>query len=414
MTRSRRQRSGAALLITIGVLASLVAILVASATTERVTLQGVYNRTIARRARLMAEAGVQQALVTLSTQSPTQTTQQDDWFMLGQTADTRYVIGQDSFRIQIVDAAGLINLNTASQTQLMRLPLTQEQIDSLLDWREASLTPRTDGGKDEYYNALTNPYNAKLKALNTLDELTQVKGFTPRTIYEPQTDTFSTQPLPNKSDGSQYTVYDLCTVDSTSTAPAGLTNIANVNNVNQLTQRGIPQQVATQIFQRRQTLRSYNALLGVPGVTPQIARTLVNSFSVSNATTQTGRVNLNTANEAVLETLPSMPPDIATAIVAQQGTGFRQLGDLFNVSGFSVLVARQVFDSVSTNSQTFLVHVMGSAGPARYCVDALISVSSAGPKILKILQAPYADMSTRWGWDAQTTTDNVLLEATNQ
>jgi type II secretory pathway component PulK len=417
MRRNRQLQGGGALLLTIGVMASLVAILVAAAATERVTLRGIGNRTAARRARLMADAGIQQALATLSSQSTTQTTQQDPWYQLGQTADTRYVVGDDSFRIQIVDAAGLINLNTATVNQLSRLPLTQEQVDSLLDWREGTPTPRTDGGKDEYYNGLTTPYNAKLRAMNTLDELLLIKAFTPKTLYEPQTDTFSTQPLPNKPDGTAYTLYDLCTVDSTSTlsGPGGgrLPNISTVTSANQLIQRGIPPQVANTIFNQRQGLRTYNALLGVPGVTPAVARTLVNNYSVSNATTLTGKIDLNTASDAVLETLPGITPDIATAMVAQQGTGFTQLGDVFNVSGFTTAIARQAFDSVAINSQTFLVHVMGVAGTARVSLDAFITISASGPRILKICQPPYADMAKRWGWDDQTTTDNILLEATH-
>jgi len=62
MTQNKRR--GGALLITIGVLASLVAILVATTATEQVTLKGIGNRTAARRAKLMAEAGIQQALAT--------------------------------------------------------------------------------------------------------------------------------------------------------------------------------------------------------------------------------------------------------------------------------------------------------------------------------------------------------------
>ncbi len=411
----RSKQSGGVMLLTIGVLASLVAILVTAAATQHVTLQGVSNRMQARRARLMAEAGIQTALVTLSTQSPTTTSQQDDWYQkIGQTGATRNVVGADSFRFQIVDAGGMLNLNTATEAQLQRLPLTQEQIDSLLDWREASMTPRSDGGKDDYYNNLTVPYNTKLKSLNTLDELLLVKGFTPNTVFEPVTDISSTDPLPNKADGTQYTLYDLCTVDSTSGVPAGLTNINTIPNAQALTRQGIPIQTATQIFQRRGQFTTYGALLAVPGVTVQIARTLVNNYSVSNATTQTGRIDVNTASEAVLDTVPGLPPDVATAIVQQQGTGVTRLGDLFNVSGFSLAVARQALDSVSVSSQEFIIHSMGTAGDTKICLDALVSVSAAGVKLLKVSQTPYADMSQRWGWDQQTSTDNVLLEATQQ
>lgn len=417
----RTTRSGGALLITIGVVASLVAIVISATSTEQVTLRAIANRTAARRAKMMAESGIQQAIATLSTQSTTATTQQDDWYQLGQTGATRYVVGGDSFRIQIVDAASLINLDTAPEAQLDKLPLTQEQIDSLLDWRTAGQTPRSDGGKDDYYNNLTTPYNTKLGALTTLDELLLVKGFTPKALFEPQTDTFSTDPLPSKTDGTAYTLYDLCTVDSVSSlgggggaggagGGGGLTNINTVTQAQQLTSRGISQAVAARIIAGRGRWTSYNALLGIPGMRIQDARILVSGFTVTNATTANGKININTASDAVLESIPNMQPDIASAIVTQQGTGFTSLGDLFNVSGFQLSIARQTLDSFATNSQTFVVHAMGSAGEARCSLDAVLSISSTGAKILKITQLPYADMSKRWGWDDQTTTDSVLLE----
>ena len=410
---SRRNR-GSVLLLTIGVLASLIAIVAVTASSMQVNLRGISNRTSARRARLMAEAGIQEALVTLSTQSTTATTQQDPWYLLGQTGDTRYLVGDDSFRIEIVDAASLVNLNTATETQLDRLPLTQEQIDSLLDWRTAGETARTDGGKDDYYNGLTTPYNAKLTTLNTLDELLLVKGFTPKAIYQPQTNTFSTDPLPSKPDGTQYTLYDLSTVDSGTAAAGGgagggtLPNIRTATVAN-LTRRGIPQNLATQIFQRRNTFTTYNALLGVPGMTVNAAKSLIGAYSVGSTST-VGKIDANTATEAVLDTIPGITSDIGSAIVSYQGTGFTALGDLFNVSGFTLAAARQSLDSFTTRSTTFLVHSLGTAGTTKLSLDAVISFSSTGVKILKITQPPYADMSKQWGWDDQTTTDNQLLQ----
>jgi|GEM_PF-351440 len=429
--KSRRsRRHGGILLITIGVLASLVAILAAAAATNRVQLRSIANRTATRRARLMAEAGIQEALVTLSTQSTTTTSQQDDWYQLiGQTGDTRFVVGNDSFRIQIVDAASQVNLNTATEGQLATLPLTQDQIDSLLDWREAGLVARSDGAKDDYYNNLTDPYNTKLGNLTTVDELLLVKGFTPQTLYQPITDVSSTNPLPDRPDGTPYTLYDLCTVDSTSTAGGGggaaggaggagggggMPAITSIRSPQVLTRQGIPFNVANQIFQRRAQLTTYAALLGIPGITTQTARTLVDSYRVGTSTTLTGHIDVNTASEAVLDTIPNMPPDVATAIVSQQSSGIAQLGDLFNVSGFSVGVARQTLDMLSTNSQTFIVHSEGTSSGTTVSLDALISISATGVQILKISEPPYADMSTRWGWDSDTTTDNVLLQAGQQ
>ncbi|HTQ11294.1 MAG TPA: hypothetical protein VMI31_14610, partial [Fimbriimonadaceae bacterium] len=190
--------------------------------------------------------------------------------------------------------------------------------------------------------------------------------------------------------------------------------ISSIRNPQVLIRQGIPPNIANQIFQRRGQLTTYSALLGIPGMTTQTARTLVDSYRVGNSTTLTGHIDVNTAPEAVLDTVPGMPTDVAQAIVSQQSNGITQLGDLFNVSGYSVQVARQTLDLLSTNSQTFIVHSMGTCNGTNVSLDALISISTNGVQVLKITQPPFADMSTRWGWDSQTTTDNVLLEANSQ
>jgi type II secretory pathway component PulK len=411
-----RLRRGGILLITLGTIAALMAILVAVASTQLVSVQAVTNRIQARRARIIAESGIQYGLALLANQDPNQTLQADDWFTEpGQVGATSYTVGVESFRMQIVDAAGLVNLNSATEAQLSTMPLTQEQIDSLLDWREPGNTPRTDGGKDEYYNQLATPYNAKLQALNSLEELLLIKGFTPRSLYEPQTDVVTTaQQLPEKTDGTLPTLYDLSTVDSTSSM-VGATgqakpNINSVQNVQQLIQQLGNPGLAMQIFNRRGQLTTYNALLGVPGMSTQSARLLVSTYSVSNATTVTGKINLNTANDAVLSTIPGMQPDIATAIINQQATGFTDLSNLFDIAGYTIDIARQTLDSFSVNSQSFLIRVLASAGSRHLSVEALVSISAAGPKVLKVTELPIADMSTRWSWDAQPTGTSVLKE----
>ena len=140
--RNRTER-GAALLIAIAATTTLVAILVAAAATQRVVLQQTRQRVERIRAREAAMAGVQRALADISTQYGSATTTatptagstsnlsslstlQDDWAVLGSTGSMKFIVGDDSFRIQVVDTSGLIDINSAVQTQLERLPLTSE------------------------------------------------------------------------------------------------------------------------------------------------------------------------------------------------------------------------------------------------------------------------------------------------
>jgi general secretion pathway protein K len=411
----RRRQSGGSFLLVLGVLTSLVAILAAAAATQHTALMAISNRMAARRARLSAEAGIQHALTVLANQDPNTTTVSDEWYAtVGQYGETQYTLGGGSFRYQIVDAASLINLNTAPEDQLEKLPLSQEQIDSLLDWREDNANaPRAEGGKDEYYNQLTYPYNARLGALSTLDELLLIKGFTLDTLYEPQDNVVSTTlQLEPKPDGTQPTIYDLATVDSESTTGAqALPAISTVQNAQQFIAQGIPPQVAIQLFNQRAQLTTYRAMLSVPGVDEQVARTLVASYGVSATPTLTGRINVNTASQSVLETIPEVTPDLAQAIVTHQTTGFTQMAELFDMPGFTIEVARSVLDQVAVNSQRFLIRVVGTAGQSNVSLEAVVSISTNGVQVLKVKQLPFPDMSTRWQWDQTPTSDVPLTEA---
>src|SRR4051794_6040341 len=131
MRQPRSKRAGVTFIMTIGVLAGLVAILAAAAATQMVAIRSTGNRMWERRARLAAESGIQRALATLATQDPNATLQQDDWYTLGQEGDENFIVGDASFRLQIVDASGLVNINTAPEQQLQLMPLTTEQIESL-------------------------------------------------------------------------------------------------------------------------------------------------------------------------------------------------------------------------------------------------------------------------------------------
>lgn len=415
--RRQSNRRGASFILTLGVLVSLVAILAAAASTQHTALMGIGNRMSARRARLSAEAGLQNALSVLSSQDPNATSQSDDWYaQVGQVGDTRYTLGGGSFRFQIVDAASLINLNTAPEAQLEKLPLTQEQIDALLDWREAGQTPRAEGGKDEYYNQLAYAYNAKLAGLTTFDELLLVKGYTLASIYEAQQDVSSTSlQLEPKPDGTLPTIYDLCTVDSVSSPGAqALPSITTVGSAQQLINQGIPPQVAVQIFNQRAQLTTYRAMLSVPGVDQNVGRTLVTSYGVSTATSLPGKINVNTASQAVLESIPDMTPDLAQAIVSRQTTPFTQLGELFDVPGFTIEAARSALDQFAINSQRFLVRVVGTAGQSNVSLEAVVNVSTNGVQILKVTQLPFSDMSSRWSWDEAPANETSLVEAPQQ
>lgn len=432
----RRTQRGGVLILTLGILTALVLILTAAVSTQRQASRAERNRMDGRLAEISARAAVQRAIAALATQAASPTKLQDEWATLGTNGNENFILASGRFRMQIVDAGSLINLNTAPLAQLQRLPLTQEQIDCLLDFREASRTARADGAKDEYYNNLQNPYNTKLLPFESVDELLQVKDFTPSVLYEPQTAVVSTaNPLVAEADGVTPVLADLLTVDSsssaTSAAGAALPTLAQARNAQQLVNAGVPAQLANTIYGQRQTFRTMGNVMAVQGMTPAAARAIVNAFRVGGTATQAGKINLNTATDNVLNSLPNLAPDIVSAIISRQSSGFTQLGDVFDIPGYTVAVARQTIDQFAINSSVFEIRVVGTAGPqydssnssndavtpadtwagsAKVALIAIVKIQNGRPpQILRIERPPQPDVEiSRWGWDAATSTDTDL------
>lgn len=82
----------------------------------------------------------------------------------------------------IIDEERRLNLNTISLSseRMKKLPeISEELIDSVLDWRDPDNEKREDGAEEDYYQGLNPSYHCKNGPFSTLDELLLVKGMTP-------------------------------------------------------------------------------------------------------------------------------------------------------------------------------------------------------------------------------------------
>ena len=172
-----------------------------------------------------------------------------------------------------------------------------------------------------------------------------------------------------------------------------------------------PQTAATQIAAGA-NFPSIGNLCQRFGTTTQATKAILDFLVTSGATRASGKINLNTVSQDVLLTLPGITPDIAQGIISRQSQGFASLGDLTDVpglnSGASLATLADLFTVVSSS---FVVRVVGEAGNARVALEATIDVQNGTPKVVRIDDAPFNDMPTRWGWVQETTnTETVLLQ----
>ncbi len=417
----KRQR-GVSFIIALAAVALVVTVVAVYAQNQTVAFKSVVARNETRRAEAAAMAGIQRALADIqavadATDQPV--TLEDDWALLGSNGAEEFMLGNDSFRIQIIDNAAKIDLNTVTEQQLENMNLTQEQIDSFLDWRTAGTSNRAEGAKDDYYNGLAKPYNAHENQLQSVYELLDIKGFTPQNVFYPVDSSSSTTGSTAVSD---LALIELVTTlnYSASTTPEGDGRL-NVNNPqlnaqNFAQQAQIPIQNAQQIIALRgaQPNGQYTALsqvLAVPGIANNqaVVRNVLDRMSVAPGEQLVGKININTAPAAILETIPGISQDIATQIADNRPTGgYTQLSELLSIASDQAF-AGAVADTLNVNSQCFQVRVLGKSGTAEYGIDALIQIDQGVPKVIRIERPPYADLAAQWLWD-EATTQTTLLE----
>jgi type II secretory pathway component PulK len=103
---------------------------------------------------------------------------------------------EDFIRFGLTDEASKVNLNTATDRQLMVLMRSavgdneeidpRALVDAILDWRDADSTPRGEQAdtEGEFYEKLeARPFKVKNRPFDTVEEVLLVKGVTPEILY---------------------------------------------------------------------------------------------------------------------------------------------------------------------------------------------------------------------------------------
>jgi DNA uptake protein ComE-like DNA-binding protein len=334
--------------------------------------------------------------------------------VLGDSGTQVLDIGESTYRVQILDAGALVNVNTAPEIQLQSLPLTQEQIDGLLDWRENTTQGRPQGAKDDYYNTLDQPYNTRLGPLTTLDELLLIKGWTARGLYYPLTETISTSRVPADLEGNPLPLADVLTVQSgmpnTRSDGSPRINIARgLTSEAVLARLGLSEAVSEQIV--RGSYTSWNDLLSLPGLTPDNAGRLLDEFTFTAGDRLEGKININTVSEALLESLFTLSPDVAGAIASRQAAGFGSLGELATVPGMTPSQLALIADSIGVGSDTWIVRAYGESGGVGVALEAVVGRRGDRMRVLSFDLLNGTRIPQWWNWSDADEDSGVVLEA---
>ena len=119
-----------------GVVWLLVGLVAAVAPMVRVEVRSAGRDGEALRARYLARAGVQMALVVLQRDETAVDGPEDEWATLGERGVLEYPLGDGIYRLEVIDASSRIDLNRADRETLLRLPQIDEQFDEVTEGEE--------------------------------------------------------------------------------------------------------------------------------------------------------------------------------------------------------------------------------------------------------------------------------------
>jgi DNA uptake protein ComE-like DNA-binding protein len=312
----------------------------------------------------------------------------------------------------IVDEASKINLNTASATMLSGLPtMTSDVAANILSWRGAS---NAGGAGNETYARLDPSRLVKGAPFETIDELRLVYGATLDVLLGEDTnrngaldrnedDADQSPPHDNQDGQLQPGILEYVTVYSRQ-SNTGRVNVTDASQPTRTRLGAIIQsalnspQRTQQIIRRLGTsaIGSVAEFYAVSGLTAVEFQQIHTRLTASTGTTVQGLININTASEAVLDCIPGIGTDYASAIVSYRLAHPDVLTSLAWITQVITAPAaiRTAGRYITDQSYQFSVDVAAVGRNGRgYCREKVVfDVSSGTPRIV------YRQDLTAYGW----------------
>ena len=334
--RSPRER-GTILIVTIWIITLLAGMALVFAHTMRVEIQANGNRIYQVQSRELANGSIAYAQA-LTTKAIDQTLADepqaigDDWIVLITPDDEQ----DDRVTYGMIDEAAKVNLNTASQDMLLKLPgMTEELAAAIIDWRDGDSELTTNGAEDEYYLMLEEPYTAKNGPIESIDELLLVKGFTRQIIYGEdsnrngvldanENDGDESDP-PDNADGTldagifpYVTVYSVQSNQNEDGNTKPNINNQNLGDVSTVIQQNLENGRFLIVMDNIRNNRPFSNMVDFfykSQMTAEEFAKVANQLSDRNGNNVPGRININTAAKKVLLCLPELEEtDVDTLI----------------------------------------------------------------------------------------------------
>lgn len=322
---------------------------------------------------------------------------------------------EGSLHFGLVDEASKLNLHTATEAMLTRLPgVTPYLAEGLLDFLDKDDLPRSQGAEQEYYDNLARPYTAMNGPLSTIYELFLVRGFHPGVVHGEDAN-FNCALDAHENDGEDFPPPD----NGDSRLDPGLRNYATVCSydldedsdgqlrldLNSTSETFWQVEVPGPLVEYINTLRTNKIRMKHPADLLEAKTKLPNGKELASGVGKTelplvldkfsgsmdyhlhGLINVNTASASVLQTLPGIDESLAQNIVStRKGLRADQRKTLAWMYEEGILDAqkfKEIAPLLTTRSRQFSFQVIGyGARSGRYRVlEVMIDVAGYEPAV---------------------------------
>lgn len=336
--------------------------------------------------------------------------------------------GSESIIYGISDEESRLNVNHASAQEIARLPgLTESLAAAIVDYRDEDDNVSPGGAEAEDYAAQLPPSLPRNAPFRTVGELRSVLGIDLE-IFQGEDVNQNGLLDPNENDGERSLPLDnrdgrldsgwsglVCVHSGVRNVSANGETRVNVQDADESTLAAVPglsPDIARAIVQSRgeNRIESLVDLLNVrpgggrgrgggpqsldlsggsPGgsvISEDLLLNVADKLTVRSESTLQGVVNINTAGVDVLTCLPGMTPELASAVVNHRSTSgfFDNIAGLLRVPGLSREVFKQLEPRITARSETFRILSEGrvASSGARKRVEVTIRV---GPSFIDTL-----------------------------
>lgn len=256
------------------------------------------------------------------------------YWIIGRS-DRQTALDRPSFGL--VDECSKLDLNTATVTMLTNLPrVTAELAAAIIDWRDTNSDVTTGGAEDDTYVRLTPPYNCKNAPFETVEELHLVYGMTMEILFGEDVNLNGTLDA-NEDDGDETAPSDtrdgrldpglmeyLTVYTRRPTVRADGTALVDVNGGRTNLQALIVEKLGSDKWQTvARALGNAQSFSNVLHFYAQSQMTADDFAQIEGDLTAStlsagGPVNVNTAPEAVLASIPGIGVDKASSLIARR------------------------------------------------------------------------------------------------